>query len=163
MGGNDPAMNPEPPMNDDGMDNPAPADDGMNNSAPMDGGMNNEPPMDEPMGDEPMNDNPEMGGGEGDDSTMSIINQLSPKDKEAVRAYAESMLSRDESQNGIGDEPIQESFIFTKKQLAHINENFGPMADELNDKEKNVRRMPAKKEKGKLSNKSPFSSPKFKK
>ena len=42
-----------------------------------------------------------MGGGEtegGDDSTTSIIDQLSDDDKEAVRNYAKSLLNRDEAQ-----------------------------------------------------------------
>ena len=73
---------------------PAPAPD-MNAEAPAPDMGNEMPPMD---GGAPEGD---MGGGmEGDDSTMGIINQLSPKDREAVRAYAESMLTRDEAQNG---------------------------------------------------------------
>jgi hypothetical protein len=43
-----------------------------------------------------------MGDGEtggGDDSTASIIDQLSDEDKDAVRNYAKSLLNRDETQN----------------------------------------------------------------
>ena len=39
----------------------------------------------------------EAEGGIGDDSTASIIDQLSDEDKEAVRNYAESLLNRDEA------------------------------------------------------------------
>ena len=84
MGGPDPSMGGEDPMGgQDPMMGPPPADgDGQLN--PDMGGM----------------DDSGMGGeGDGpDDSTMSIINQLSPEDLDAVRAYAESMLSRDEPQ-----------------------------------------------------------------
>jgi hypothetical protein len=100
-----------------------------------------------PMGDEPqMDDMPEnMGGsndmdssmdnneGGADDSTVDIINKLSDTDREAVRAYAESMLARDETENG-GNEPdsmdndpmadqgepqgkMFETFKFSKKQM----------------------------------------------
>ena len=55
----------------------------------MMGDMSNEMPM----GDEMPMDNNEMG----EDETMEIINQLSPKDKEAVKSYAESLISKDES------------------------------------------------------------------
>ena len=50
------------------------------------------------MGGDSMMNDPAMGSdpamdGQTDDSTMSIINQLSDEDREAVRAYAESMLN----------------------------------------------------------------------
>ena len=61
------------------------------------GDMNNEMPM----------DNNEMG----EDETMEIVNQLSPKDKEAVKSYAESLISKDESNDGteeMNDIPVQD-------------------------------------------------------
>lgn len=78
----------------------------------------------------PEMDNMEMG--QEDDSTIGIINQLSDDDKDAVRAYAESLLSRNENNKkqgqemsdgendvtGVGaDMPMMENVIFSKKQL----------------------------------------------
>lgn len=68
------------------------------------------------------------------DSTMEIINQLSDKDVKTVKAYAESLLSSDENQTNDNEEeslpdglnmeqPMNESFIFTKKQLTKLMEN----------------------------------------
>lgn len=142
---------------------PAPALD-MNAEAPTPDMGNEMPPMD---GGAPEGD---MGGGmEDDDSTMGIINQLNPKDREAVRAYAESMLARDETQNGEDPEtesdvppmdnaPMQESVIFSKRQLDKINENFGPM-DDLLKKDRDEKHLQVKK--GKTGNKSPFNNPRF--
>ena len=100
-----------------------------------------------------------MGGdqsGEGSDDTMSIINQLSDTDKEAVRSYAKSMLSRDETQQtDAGEQPMMESVVFTKKQLNKIQENFGPSQDELM-KKNNRKGLPKKISK---SGSSPFNSP----
>jgi len=158
----------------------APMDDpnagGPMGDAPMDdpnaGGPMGDAPMDDPnaggtMGDDEQMDGGPMGedpntAGEGSDDTMSIINQLSDEDREAVRSYAESMLSRDETQNGDdmaqGDEqpPMMEQVIFTKKQLNMIQENLGPTQDELMDKSR--KELPKKQSK---PNNSPFSSPKF--
>lgn len=102
----------------------------------------------------------------GDDSTMSIINQLSDTDREAVRAYAESMLSRDEESDidndGIGGDtqaPMQETIkvIFTKKQLLEMNENFGPTADELEKTKPEI----FSKKTDRKNNNTPFDKPKF--
>ena len=141
MGG-EPNMGDEP-MNDDSMgDEPNMSDDSMND----------EPMGDEPnMGDEPM-DYPEND--DNDDSTISIINQLSKEDKEAVRAYAESMLKRSEPSSE-DNQPMMETFIFSKKQLQTIMENFN---DTNNREERNTLN---KKEKRTVSKKSPFNSPKF--
>lgn len=127
----------------------------------MMGGMGNDMPMD---GEAPMDDN-EMGG----DETMDIINQLSPKDKEAVKSYAESLISKDESgdnaeeaqdvpaQDGLNMEaPMNETFIFRKKQLNKLMENFGPTETELEkDKKPNL----VKKQK--KTKKTPFNAPDF--
>ncbi len=103
----------------------------------------------------------------GDDSTISIINQLSPADKEAVRAYAESMLSRSESNNENGTDmadgsmeegPMMESVVFTKKQLKKINESFRS----TNNKEDDTKTILNKKKSQTVSKKSPFNSPEFK-
>ena len=124
------------------------------NSMPMDGAsfpeespMMDQEPIDNTsmeIGQEEMPMEPNMNGSESapveDDSTMGIINQLSSDDKDAVRAYAESLL--DKNKNGDiqdnGDEVsnkdglnmkapvggnIAESIIFTKKQLKTIKEN----------------------------------------
>ena len=159
MAGGDPMSDGQPPM--DGQD-PAVGGDPMTDDTamggdPMDGAQ---PPMDD---------------GEGDDSTMSIINQLSDEDREAVRAYAESMLSKseggqeapagedpmmDDPAMGGEQQPMMESFIFTKKQLNTLMENFGPTEDEL---QKHDERKPLQKKKERtVSDKSPFNSPKFK-
>lgn len=117
-------------------------------------------------GGQGMMDSPEgMGagqnGGLGDD-TMSIISQLSDEDKDAVRAYAESMLSRDETQNQneIGEQPMMEQVIFTKRQLNKIQENFGPTQDELNTNKERAKTLSKKNEKT-TSGKSPFNPPSF--
>ena len=171
MAGGDPMSDGQPPM--DGQ----PPVDGQ---PPMDG-------QDPAVGGDPMTDDTAMGGdpmdgaqppmddGEGDDSTMSIINQLSDEDREAVRAYAESMLSKSEGgqEAPAGEDPMMddpamegeqqpmmESFIFTKKQLNTLMENFGPTEDEL---QKQDERKPLQKKKERtVSDKSPFNSPKFK-
>lgn len=167
MDGQDPAMGDDPMMSDPAM--------GGEEQPPIDGqdpAMSGDPMMSDPaMGGE----QPPMEGGEGDDSTMSIINQLSDEDREAVRAYAESMLSRSEdgqespvSEDPMMDgpamggeqQPMMESFIFTKKQLKSLMENFGPTEDELQKQDKR-KPLPKKKEKT-VSTKSPFNSPKFK-
>lgn len=135
MGGEDPAMGGEAPMGN----NPV-----MGGEDPMMGG---DPAMggEGPIGDE-----------DGDDSTTAIINQLSPEDKEAVRAYAESMLNKTEDQAGGNEEPMMESVIFTKKQLKAINESFRDSEETRDDKTKLN-----KKKSQTVSNKSPFNSPKF--
>ena len=140
-------------------------------------GMEGEMPMEDPsMNDANMGS--EIDGGIEDDmidstsvdSTMEIINKLSEKDKKAVEAYAESLLSSDETdtndETGETDEqipdglnmeqPVNESFIFTKKQLSKLMENFGPTNDELEKKENNTSKM----KKNTVRN-SPFNSPKF--
>ena len=112
----------------------------------------------------PMNNN-EIG----EDETMEIINQLSPKDKEAVKSYAESLISKDESNDGteeMNDAPVQdglnmeqpmnETFIFNKKQLNKLMESFGPIETEL-EKEKKTNLV----KKHKKINKTPFNAPDF--
>lgn len=154
--------------------------DPMGGDVPPDGNGQ----LDPDMGGDPMGGDPGMEGGEGegDDSTMSIIDQLSPEDREAVRSYAESMLSRDEAQGGAeggpddmggeppmdggpdmgpdqgGQPPMMEQVVFTKKQLKKLNEAISIMEPEKDDDEKRL-----EKKKGKSVNKkSPFNSPKFK-
>jgi hypothetical protein len=103
------------------------------------------------------------------DKTMEIINKLSDKDKKTVEAYAESLLSNDEDKNdesedeqipdGLNmEQPVNESFIFTKKQLTKLMENFGPTNDEL---EKDKKEVESKMNKNSSKN-TPFNSPKFK-
>lgn len=146
------------PMDDASL---APEANEMPEDPNMMGGMENEMPMDDEI---PM-DNGEMGG----DETMDIINQLSPKDKEAVKSYAESLISKDESsdsteeaqdapvQDGLNMEtPMNETFIFRKKHLNKLMENFGPTETELEkDKKPNL----VKKQK--KTKKTPFNAPDF--
>jgi hypothetical protein len=155
MVGGDAAMGGDPMMGD-----PAMGGDPMaGEQPPMDG-------QDPAMGGDPMaSEQPPMDGGEGDDSTMSIINQLSDEDREAVRAYAESMLNNSNSEassnNDVpmnGEEPVMESVIFTKKQLRTIMEGIGNADIEP---ETDNRRLNKKKDKS-VSKKSPFNSPNFK-
>lgn len=115
-----------------------------------------------------------MAGGEaegGDDSTMSIFNQLSPDDKEAARAYMESMLARDETQGaddgmqGLGEPapaPDQAGqgvmMEITKGRLKKVqqrlNETFRGQEDE---RKKSGEQKKVHATKG--GKKSPFSSP----
>ena len=66
----------------------------------------------------------------------------------------------DDPAMGGEQQPMMESFIFTKKQLNTLMENFGPTEDEL-QKQDERKPLPKKKEKT-VSNKSPFNSPRFK-
>lgn len=97
--------------------------------------------LDQNMGGPEEEMNPEMGDMEmeqEDDSTIGIINQLSDEDKDAVRAYAESLLSRNENDTEQGQEmgtgeddvagagadmPMMENVIFSKKQLKMLKES----------------------------------------
>ena len=107
------------------------------------------------MGDDPNAMGSDQSG-EGSDDTVSIINQLSDTDKEAVRSYAKSMLNRNETQQtDAGEQQMMESVVFTKKQLNKIQENFGPSQDELM-KKNNRKGLPKKISK---SGSSPFNSP----
>ena len=151
-----------------GGENLTPMDDAS--LAPEDGNMEEPMPMDDmPMDNMPMDsDIPEGDNGMGDDETMNIINKLSPKDKEAVKSYAESLTSNDEDSNeseqqegpmqdGLNMEaPMNETFIFKKSQLNKLMENFGPTNDELVDNKKTNL---SKKQKN-VKN-SPFNAPDF--
>lgn len=148
---------------------PAPGEEEMGSNM-MDGGMPEEAPMGDDMAMDPgMNGDAPETGGEPNDETMEIINQLSPKDKEAVKSYAESLVSKDENnenvegqnevpQDGLNMEvPMNESFIFNKKQLNKLlMENFGPTEDELETNKK-----PNLIKKQKNVKKSPFNAPDF--
>ena len=112
-----------------GEENPMPMDDAS--LAPEGGNMEEPMPMDDmSMDNMPMDsDIPEGDNGMGDDETMDIINKLSPKDKEAVKSYAESLASNNEDSNepeqqeepmqdGLNMEaPMNETFIFKKKSI----------------------------------------------
>lgn len=148
---------------------PAPGEEEMDPNM-MDGGMPEEAPMGDDMAMDPgINGDATEAGGEPNDETMEIINQLSPKDKEAVKSYAESLVSKDENdenvegqnevpQDGLNMEaPMNESFIFSKKQLNKLlMENFGPTEDELETNKK-----PNLIKKQKNVKKSPFNAPDF--
>ena len=113
-----------------------------------------------------------MEGGEaegGDDSTASIIDQLSDDDKEAVRNYAKSLLNRDEAQpeDAVGAEeqapaPAQAGqgvmMEITKGRLKKVqqrlNETFRSKKDDKDETDRKQKKV--KKNTGK---KSPFDSP----
>lgn len=115
-----------------------------------------------------------MGGSEaegGDDSTASIIDQLSDDDKEAVRNYAKSLLNRDEANAGgeamsgmeepapAPDQSGQGVMMeITKGRLKkvqqHLSETFRSNDD---NKDETDRRQ--KKVKKNVGKKSPFDSP----
>ena len=153
MAGGDPnAMGGDPGMGED------PGLGGMGDPV-ADGNPNDMGGEDMPMSDQD----------EGSDSTMDIINQLSPTDREAVRSYAESMLSRDETSGGMEPEQAPEAapqdqnimMEITKGRLIKaqkkINEMFGDMVtgndkDETDRTEKKVRS-------NRRNFKSPFDSP----
>lgn len=107
-----------------------------------------------PMGDMPAEPEPPMDdmGGEAEASgkvkeIMDTANSISEKDQDTLLAYARSLKDASE-EAGAGDmggemgaeppmptapgqEPMQESVIFTKKQVKHLNENLCAMDDEL--------------------------------
>ena len=154
--GMDPGMGGDPNMGMDQGGEDMSLLNGDPNAMGGDQGMGVDPGMDGDPGMEP-------GEGEGTgDDTESIIKQLSPTDKEAVRAYAESMLNRDETQGGGQEQqPMMERVIFTKKQIQQIHENFGPSQDELNkETQKNRKELPKKTTKT-TSNNSPFRPKQF--
>lgn len=107
-------------------------------------------------------------GGIADDSTASIIDQLSDEDKEAVRNYAESLLNRDEAApaDGMGagmEEPAapdQEQGVMMeitkgrlKKVQKYINEKFRENDRKGDDERK------AEKVNKDFRKKTPFDSP----
>ena len=143
-----------------------PPQGGMPGSAGDTGAM---PPMGEPApeGDMPPMGNPEP---EMDDITKGIVDTLSKmsdKGKKAVRSYAESYAESHEE----GDEqpqegapapgaapaaPVQESVIFTKKQVRKINEGLENLDSELEKKTEKV----GHSTKTKKTMSSPFDPPK---
>lgn len=140
-------------------------DDTANDLGMMDANMDG---MDDQTGAEMPESNQDDGG----DSTVDIINQLSPTDREAVRAYAESMLSRDETpgpETGpeMGDEqpaaPQGQDIMMeiTKGRLIKaqkkLNEMFGDVAG--SDDGHETDRKQKKVIKNKKGFKSPFDSP----
>ena len=150
--------------------------DDPNAMAGMDAGMdpNGAAPMDDPNampegGEDLMAGGGDMAAGDenaDDDSTMSIINQLSPTDREAVRAYAESMLARDET-NGEEEMPEAEPagqepgvmMEISKGRLAKIQNRLSEMFGDnmLGRKNGETDREQKKVKKGK--NSSPFDKP----
>ena len=134
LGGEAPPMDDPNAMSEDPALNP-PADGGMGGDPSMNDGT-----LDPNMnGDVPADDGMSMDGEDGeagDDSTMSLFNQLSDDDKEAARGYIESMLSRDEEKtddsgmdgnmpmgpDGQNDAPMMESVMITKKQARGLSE-----------------------------------------
>lgn len=134
-----------------------PTDDNMGGEEPMeDMDMAPAVPTDNNMSGEESMEDMDMNNESGD-STMDIINQLSDEDKESVRAYAESMLDKNDNTDSMGDEEMpemptqQEGKCFTKKQL---KEEFGVKPKEV----KATTRVPRKKT---ITKNSPFNPPIF--
>ena len=144
------------------------------------GNMAEDPNAGMPAGDPGMEDGAEAGmedpameggaeGGIGDDSTASIIDQLSDDDKEAVRSYAESLLNRDEaapeSDMAGTEEPaapdqaqggvmMEISKGRLKKVQQKLSETFRDNSDEKNETERRQ-----KKVNNDFKKKTPFDTP----
>lgn len=106
----------------------------------------------------PMDNGADMGGNGDVDDIVSLLNKLTDTDKKAAKGYIESMIDREESQNGADSDPqnqeVQtESVSFSKGQLKKIYEQFGEIGL---DRELDARKLEKKR---KVSKKSPFSSP----
>ena len=141
-----------------------PMDDMGNDAVPQDNEMP-EPPMDN------MGDNEEASGKVKE--IMDTANQISEKDQDTLLAYARSLkdaseeagVNNDEMSSeppmgapmGGGETPMQESVVFTKKQLRTINENFGEMNGELDRDKKLGHTTKMKSDKNKEV--SPFDPP----
>jgi hypothetical protein len=108
-------------------------------------------------------------GGIGDDSTASIIDQLSDEDKEAVRNYAESLLNRDEAApegdmtgteepaapgQAQGGVMMEISKGRLKKVQQRLSETFRDNSDEKNETERRQ-----KKVNNDFKKKTPFDTP----
>ena len=137
---------------------PSMGGDPMGGDVPPDG----DGVLDPNMGGDPMGGDPGMEGGEeGDDSTMSIINQLSPEEGPDDMGREEPPMDGGPDMGpdqGGGQPPMMEQVVFTKKQLRKLNEALNIIEPEKEDKNKGL-----EKKKGKSVNKkSPFNSPKFK-
>lgn len=94
---------------------------------------------------------------------MNTASNLSDDDLKATESYADSLLSKYETQANNdgqqeGGDQMMEQVIFKKSQIKQLQENFGPSQDEL--MKKNDRKELPKKQSSKIKN-SPFSSPKF--
>jgi hypothetical protein len=114
-----------------------------------------------------MENDPNALGGEEENprltNLMNTASNLSDDDLKATESYADSLLSKDETQtddNGQqeGGAPMMEQVIFKKSQVKKLQENFGPSQDEL--MKKNDKKELPKKQSSKIKN-SPFSPPKF--
>lgn len=153
MGDASSSLPPEPPQGD--MPDPA-----------MGGG---EPPMGPEGGDVPPMDGGDDAAAGGGGEIQSMFDGLNPEHQKAAKSYIQSLEDQetDAQQGGDqmgdamppmtpGQQPMQESVVFTKKQVRTLNENFGEMSDELKrDNE------PGHSTKVKKNNRvSPFDPPK---
>ena len=136
------------------------------------GNMAEDPNAGMPAEGDPGMEDPALGGeaegGISDDSTASIIDQLSDDDKEAVRNYAESLLNRDEAVPG--DEasgmeepatPGQEQGVMMeitkgrlKKVQRKLSETFRGNLDDKDETEKKQKRV-----NNDFKKKTPFDTP----
>ena len=132
------------------------------------GNMADQP--DAPVEDPAMGDvDPNLGSDyQDDDSTSGIIDQLSDEDKEAVRNYAKSLLSRDEGQPmqdmGTPEQPAEPEqgqgvmMEITKGRLKKVQKH---LSETFRDNEKENDGTDRKQEKVKknFGKKTPFDSP----
>lgn len=134
-----------------------------------------EEPVDANQTEEPL-DGAELGGEtpeSEDDSTESLLNQLSPEDKEAARKYILSMIEDDNEQDTEEVEPateevpaaepaptMEESVAFSKASFKKVCENFGIMNDDEKGKKNTVQTKSGNK---KIKASSPFSLKTFNK
>ena len=134
------------------------------------GNVANDPEAEAPI-EEPGAEGIDSGeeGGIGDDSTASIIDQLSDEDKEAVRNYAESLLSRNEvaPQGDMGgmEEPAAPAqdqgqgvmMEITKGRLKNVQKALQEKFRDVNKNEKDERK--AEKVNKDFKKTTPFDSP----
>lgn len=140
------------------------------------GNMAEDPNAGMPAEGDPSMESGDMGMGDGeaegsDDSTASIIDQLSDDDKEAVRNYAKSLLNRDETNSeGMGgaEEPAAAPtpdqagqgvmMEITKGRLKKVQQRLHETFRSQEDSEDETDRK-QKKVKKNTGKKSPFDSP----
>jgi len=146
-----------------------PADPAMSGNPAMDSGMGGDMPADPAMNSE-MPADPAMGGDSDKKDIQKNIGKACEdfrnyqgEDKEELKKWIEGMLDSLDS-DGESEEPTEEDpqngmpmeVIFTKKQVAKLNEIFGQQDDEKINK-------PLNKKKEGYQMKSPFSSPNIEK
>lgn len=155
-----------------------PAGDASSALPPQDPNMGMPPMPDEGTPEMGMED-PGMEGGELSGKVKEIVdtaNEISEKDQDTLLKYARSLKDASEEaaagmpgsdpmaggapvppEQTAGQMPMQESVVFTKKQLRVINENFGEMNNEL-ERDIDVQKT-TKTSQGKNNKVGPFDPP----